>query len=126
MLPLVPRRIRALLVSRQLQTFFQNDVLSVFICCHACKACPQGGGGENAPVGNLALCLAGNRRRKQTEDRGGFTASWSISVVGQSHLLGMAQAGPGGAQRGAKQQALANPNPDPNPSILRITSQIRK
>lgn len=49
----------------------------------------EGGREGGAPVGNLALCLAGNRRRKQTEDRGGFTASWSISVVGQSHLLGM-------------------------------------
>lgn len=35
--------------------------------------------------------------------RGGFTASWSLSVVGQSHVLGMVQSNPGGADRGAEQ-----------------------
>lgn len=38
------------------------------------------------------------------EDRGGFTASWGSSVVGQSHLAGMLQSEPGGADRGADQR----------------------
>lgn len=54
-------------------------------------------GGWDAPVGNLAVCLAGNRMRKQMEDRGGFTASWCRSAVGQSHLPGMRRSDPEGA-----------------------------
>lgn len=40
------------------------------------------------------------------EDRGGFTASWRCLAVGQSHLPGMLQSDPGGADRGANQRPL--------------------
>lgn len=63
-------------------------------------------GGWDAPVGNLAVCLAGNRMRKQMEDRGGFTASWCRSAVGQPHLPWMRRSDPGGADRGANRWPL--------------------
>ena len=39
-------------------------------------------GGRDALMGNLVVCLAGNRRRKQTAGSGGFTASWCIHLRG--------------------------------------------
>lgn len=106
--------------------YFQNDVLSVFICRRACEACPPRtpcGGGWDVPVGNLAVCLAGSRRCKQMEDRGGFTASWCRWAVGQSHLQGTLQPDPGGADRGAKQRPLAAQGLPETYSGLRIPSQ---
>lgn len=38
--------------------------------------------GPGALMGNLVVCLAGNRRRKQMEGGGGFTASWCIHLRG--------------------------------------------
>ena len=38
--------------------------------------------GVGSLMGNLVVCLAGNRRRKQMEGSGGFTASWCIHLCG--------------------------------------------